>query len=94
MLNDRFGPLAQNAVESLVGHYASKLPEHEARLNRSPVARRLAMIDIPVLSELVKFTDPKALCRLSCTSKSLHIDLQGSKAWTRLAEAQLPPPTP
>ena len=52
------------------------------------------MIDIPVLSELVKFTDPKALCLLSCTSKSLHIDLQGSKAWTRLAEAQLPPPTP
>ena len=52
------------------------------------------MIDIPVLSELVKFTDPKALCLLSCTSKTLHIDLQGTKAWARLAEAQLPPPTP
>ena len=52
------------------------------------------MIDIPVLSELVKFTDPKALCLLSCTSKTLHIDLQGTKAWARLAEAQHPPPTP
>ena len=52
------------------------------------------MIDIPVLSELVKFTHPKELCQLSRTSKTLHIDLQGTKAWTRLAEAQLPPPTP
>ena len=94
MLCDRFGPLGQNAVESLVGHCASKLQSAEARLNRSPVARRLAMIDIPVLSELVKFTDPKALCLLSCTSKTLHIDLQGTKAWARLAEAQHPPPTP
>ena len=58
----------------------------EARLNRSPVARRLAMIDIPVLSELVKFTHPKELCQLSCASKTLHIDLQGTKAWARLAE--------
>ena len=58
------------------------------------MARRLAMIDIPVLSELVKFTHPKELCQLSRTSKTLHIDLQGTKAWTRLAEAQLPPPTP
>ena len=52
------------------------------------------MIDIPVLSELVKFTHPKELCQLSCASKTLHIDLQGTKAWARLAEAQLPPPTP
>ena len=52
------------------------------------------MIDIPVPSELVKFTHPKELCQLSRTSKTLHIDLQGTKAWTRLAEAQLPPPTP
>ena len=52
------------------------------------------MVDIPVLVELVKFTDPKALCQLSCASKTLHIDLQGTKAWARLAEAQLPPPTP
>ena len=44
------------------------------------------MIDIPVLVELVKFTDPKALCQLSCASKTLHIDLQGTKAWARLAE--------
>ena len=28
------------------------------------------------------------------TSKTLHIDLQGTKAWARLAEAQHPPPTP
>ena len=52
------------------------------------------MIDIPVLSELVKFTHPKELCQLSCASKTLHIDLQGTKAWARLAEAQHPPPTP
>ena len=52
------------------------------------------MIDIPVPSELVKFTHPKELCQLSCASKTLHIDLQGTKAWARLAEAQLPPPTP
>ena len=44
------------------------------------------MIDIPVLSELVKFTHPKELCQLSCASKTLHIDLQGTKAWARLAE--------
>ena len=52
------------------------------------------MIHIPVLVELVKFTDPKALCQLSCASKTLHIDLQGTKAWARLAEAQYPPQTP
>ena len=52
------------------------------------------MIDIPVLSELVKFTHPKELCQLSCASKTLHTDLQGTKAWARLAEAQHPPPTP
>ena len=52
------------------------------------------MIHIPLLTELVKFTDPKALCQLSCASKTLHIDLQGTKAWARLAEAQYPPPTP
>ena len=39
-----------------------------------------------MLTELVKFTDPKALCQLSCASKTLHIDLQGTKAWARLAE--------
>ena len=44
------------------------------------------MIHIPLLTELVKFTDPKALCQLSCASKTLHIDLQGTKAWARLAE--------
>ena len=44
------------------------------------------MIHIPLLTELVKFTDPKALCQLSCASQTLHIDLQGTKAWARLAE--------
>ena len=44
--------------------------------------------------ELFKFTDLPSLCRLSCTSKTLRSDLQGIKAWARLAEAQYPPPTP
>ena len=44
--------------------------------------------------ELFKFTDLQSLCRLSCTSKTLRSDLQGIKAWARLAEAQYPPPTP
>jgi len=49
---------------------------------------------ILVRPEVIKHADPQSLCRLSRTSKSLHTDLQGTKAWTRLAEAQLPPPTP
>ena len=44
--------------------------------------------------ELFKFTDLPSLCRLNCTSKTLCSDLQGLKAWARLAEAQYPPPTP
>ena len=48
----------------------------------------------PVRPELFKFTDPRAVCRLNRTSKTLQIDLQGTKAWARLAEAQLPPPRP
>jgi hypothetical protein len=48
----------------------------------------------PVRPELFKFTDPRAVCQLNRTSKTLQIDLQGTKAWARLAEAQLPPPTP
>ena len=48
----------------------------------------------PVRPELFKFTDPRAVCQLSGTSKTLQIDLQGIKAWARLAEAQYPPPTP
>ena len=44
--------------------------------------------------EVIKNADPQSLCRLSCTSKTLRSDLQGIKAWARLAEAQLPPPTP
>ena len=44
--------------------------------------------------ELIKNADPQSLCRLCCTSKTLLIDLQGTKAWARLAEAQYPPPTP
>ena len=44
--------------------------------------------------ELIKNADPQSLCRLCCTSKTLLIDLQGTKAWARLAEAQLPPPRP
>jgi len=44
--------------------------------------------------ELFKFTDPESVCQLSGTSKTLQIDLQGTKAWARLAEAQYPPPTP
>jgi len=48
----------------------------------------------PVRPELFKFTDPRSVCQLNGTSKTLHIDLQGTKAWTRLAEAQYPPPTP
>ena len=44
--------------------------------------------------EVIKHADPQSLCRLSCTSKTLQIDLQGIKAWARLAEAQDPPPTP
>ena len=44
--------------------------------------------------ELIKNADPQSLCRLCCTSKTLRNDLQGTKAWARLAEAQLPPPTP
>ena len=44
--------------------------------------------------ELFKFTDLPSLCRLNCTSKTLRSDLQGLKAWARLAEAQYPPPTP
>ena len=48
----------------------------------------------PVRPELFKFTDPRAVCQLSGTSKTLQIDLQGTKAWARLAEAQHPPPTP
>ena len=34
------------------------------------------------------------MCRLSCTCKTLRSDVRDAKAWTRLAEAQLPPPTP
>ena len=49
---------------------------------------------ILVRPEVIKNADPQSLCRLSCTSKTLHIDLQGTKAWARLAEAQYPPPTP
>ena len=49
---------------------------------------------IPVRPELFKFTDPRSVCQLNGTSKTLQIDLQGTKAWARLAEAQLPPPTP
>ena len=41
----------------------------------------------------VQFTDPNR-CAIERTSKTLHIDLQGTKAWARLAEAQYPPPTP
>ena len=48
----------------------------------------------PVRPELFKFTDPRAVCQLSGTSKTLQIDLQGTKAWARLAEAQYPPQTP
>ena len=48
----------------------------------------------PVRPELFKFTDPRSVCRLSGTSKTLQIDLQATKAWARLAEAQYPPPTP
>ena len=48
----------------------------------------------PVRPELFKFTDPRAVCQLSGTSKTLQIDLQGTKAWALLAEAQHPPPTP
>ena len=44
--------------------------------------------------EVIKNADPQSLCRLSCTSKTLRSDLQGIKAWARLAEAQYPPPTP
>ena len=48
----------------------------------------------PVRPELFKFTDPRSVCQLNGTSKTLQIDLQGTKAWARLAEAQLPPPRP
>ena len=51
----------------------------------------IAMIWRP---EVIKNADPKSLCRLSCTSKTLRSDLQGIRAWARLAEAQYPPPTP
>ena len=44
--------------------------------------------------EVIKNADPQSLCRLSCTSKTLRSDLQGIRAWARLAEAQYPPPTP
>ena len=44
--------------------------------------------------EVIKHADPQSLCRLSCASKTLRSDLQGIKAWARLAEAQYPPPTP
>ena len=49
---------------------------------------------ILVRPEVIKHADPQSLCRLSCTSKTLQIDLQGIKAWARLAEAQHPPPAP
>ena len=49
---------------------------------------------IPLRPELFSFTDPKSLCRLTCTSKTLRKDVRESKAWARLAEAQLPPARP
>ena len=49
---------------------------------------------IPLRPELFSFTDPKSLCRLTCTSKTLHKDVRESNAWARLSEAQLPPARP
>ena len=49
---------------------------------------------IPLRPELFTFTDPKSLCLLTCTSKTLRKDVRESKAWARLAEAQLPPAKP
>ena len=49
---------------------------------------------IPLRPELFSFTDPKSLCRLTCTSKTLHKDARESNAWARLSEAQLPPARP
>ncbi len=49
---------------------------------------------IPLRPELFSFTDPKSVCQLTCTSKTLRKDVRESKAWARLAEAQLPPARP
>ncbi len=44
--------------------------------------------------ELFSFADPKSVCRLSCTGKTLHSDVRDAKPWGLLAQAQLPPPKP
>jgi hypothetical protein len=58
------------------------------------VAASFCIAMIWLRPEVIKNADPQSLCRLSCTSKTLRSDLQGIKAWARLAEAQYPPPTP
>ena len=49
---------------------------------------------IPLRPELFSFADPKSVCRLSCTCKTLRSDVRDAKPWGLLAQAQLPPPKP
>ena len=49
---------------------------------------------IPVRPELFKFAEPQSVCRLSCTSKTLRIDVRGPRPGGCSREAQLQPPTP
>ena len=49
---------------------------------------------IPLRPELFSFADPKSVCRLSCTCKTLRSDVRDAKPWGLLARAQLQPPKP
>ena len=92
MLNDRFGPL--DSISANLSGACTQSAQAKLQLSAQPKTHSFCIAMIWLRPEVIKHADPQSLCRLSCTSKTLQIDLQGIKAWARLAEAQYPPPTP